>query len=109
LQNYLIPPRAQFEFYHVDSEKVIIRTEKGSLIKIAAPCLEDAPNFLRGKGWIRIGALHETSHGETLDSFVKRFTHGTSVASYVAPILEKAGIVNIDRRYPAKIRLKTPY
>lgn len=98
--------KAQFEFYHIDSEKVVIKTEGGNYIKIPAPCFEDAPDFLRGRGWIRIGALHDTSLGETLDSFVKRFTSGTSVASYIAPILEEAEIVEIDRRLPAKIRLK---
>lgn len=100
--------KAQFDFYHIDGEKVVIKTEGGSYIKIPATCFDDAPSFLRGRGWIRIGALHDTSYEETFDSFVKRFTSGTSVASYVAPILEKVGIVEIDRSRPAKLRLKTP-
>ena len=98
--------KAQFEFYHVDGEKVIIETEGGSYIKIPAACFENAPIFLRRRGWTGIGALHAISHEETFDNFVKRFTSGTSVASYVAPILEKAGIVEIDRSRPAKLRLK---
>ena len=100
--------KAQFEFHHRDSEKVVIKTEGGSQIKIPGTCFENAPNFLREKGWTRIGALHDTSYGETFDGFLKRFTSGTSVASYVAPILEKAEIVEIDRSRPAKLRLKTP-
>jgi len=99
--------KARFEFYHIDGEKVVIKTEGDSKIKIPAICFENAPSFLRGKGWIRIGALHDTSREETFDSFLKRFTSGTSVASYVAPILEKAGMVGIDRSRPAKLRLKT--
>ena len=53
-----------------------------------------------GKGWARIGAIHEISNEASLDSFLKRFTHGTSIASYVAPLLELAEIAEIDRSRP---------
>jgi hypothetical protein len=100
----------QFNVTHVDSEKVLIVTgKKPSILKIPASALEETPDFLRGKGWLRIGATHENSEESTLDSFLKRFSSGTSWASYVAPLLELAEIVDLDRKRPAKIRLKTSY
>ena len=100
----------QFKVTHIDGEKVLIETgKKPSTLKISASALEEVPDFLRGKGWIRIGAVHELSDELSLDTFLKRFSHGTSLASYVAPLLELAEIAEIDRNRPAKIRLKASY
>jgi len=104
------PSGKQFKITHIDGEKVLIETgKKPSILKIPASALEEAPNFLRGKGWVRIGAVHEVSDVMSLDTFIKRFSHGTSLASYVAPLLELAEIAEIDRSRPAKIRLKASY
>jgi len=101
------PSNSPFKVTHTDSEKILIETgKKPSVLKIPASALEEAPDFLRGKGWIRIGAVHEISNELSLDTFLKRFTHGTSMASYVAPLLELADIAKIERKRPAKIRLK---
>lgn len=100
----------QFKVIHIDGEKGLIETgKKPSTLKIPVSALEEAPDFLRGKGWIRIGAVHEISDELSLDTFLKRFSHGTSLASYVAPLLELAEIAEIDRKRPAKIRLKASY
>jgi hypothetical protein len=102
------PSGRRFKIIHIDGEKVIVVTgKKPTRIKIPASALEDVPNFLEGKGWVRIGAIHGISDEASLDGFLKEFTYGTSIASYVAPILELAGIIEIDRRRPARIRLKT--
>ncbi len=102
------PSGKRFKIIHIDGEKVLIETgQKPSILKIPASVLEEAPNFLRGKGWVRIGAIHEVSHELSLDTFIKRFSHGTSLASYIAPLLELAEIAEIDRSRPAKIRLKS--
>jgi len=104
------PSGKQFKITHINSEKILIETgKKPSILKIPASALEEAPNFLRGKGWVRIGAVHEISDELSLDTFIKRFSHGTSLASYVAPLLELAEIAEIDRSRPAKIRLKASY
>ena len=100
----------QFKVIHIDGEKVLIETgKKPSTLKIPASSLEEAPDFLKGKGWVRIGAVHEISDDLSLDTFLKRFCHGTSLASYVAPLLELAEIAEIDRDRPARIRLKASY
>ncbi|MFQ5758889.1 MAG: hypothetical protein ACE5IF_04360, partial [Candidatus Bathyarchaeia archaeon] len=52
----------QFKVNHTDPEKILIETGKRpTKLKIPASALEEAPDFLRGKGWIRIGAVHEIS------------------------------------------------
>ena len=100
----------RFKVIHIDGEKVQIKTgKKPSTLRIPVSALEEAPDFLKGKGWIRIGAVHEISDELSLDTFLKRFSHGTSLASYVAPLLELTEIVEIDRNRPAKIRLKASY
>ena len=101
------PSGKHFKIIHIDGEKVLIETgKKPSVLKIPAPALDEAPDFLRGKSWVRIAAVHEISNDLSLDAFLKRFSHGTSLASYVAPLLELGEIASIDRRRPAKIRLK---
>ena len=97
--------RAEFEINHIESLKVVILVgKKRSAIKIPTQCFEDIPKYLSGKGWVRIGAIHETIQEHTLDTFVKQYTR-RSTASYIAPILEKAKIIEIDRKIPAKVRL----
>ena len=54
--------RSQFEIYHIDPDRVVIKTKSGTIISIPA--------------------------------------------SYVAPILERAGIVEINGNRPAKLRLR---
>ena len=104
------PSGKQFEVIHIDGERVLIETgKKPSELKIPVSALEEAPDFLRGKDWVRIGAVHEISDELSLDTFLKRFSHGTSLASYVAPLLELAEIAEIDRNRPAKIRLEASY
>ena len=98
--------RSEFELQHIDSEKVIIETKKGSSITIPASCFQNAFSFLRTTDWVEIGASHGVAAGHVFDSFLRERTSGVSVASYVAPILEKAGIVEINRKQPAMIRLR---
>lgn len=100
--------RARFEVYHIDPDRVMIRVgRKETLLTIPSSCFDAARDYLKGKGWVRIGAVHGVADDRTLERCLQRFTHGTSAASYVAPILEKSGIFEIDRRRPARIRLRT--
>lgn len=102
------PSGKQFKVIHGDGEKFVIETgRRPSTLKLPASAFEGAPDFLRGRGWIRIGAVHEISDEISFDTFLKRSSRGTSLASYVAPLLELGEIVEIDRKRPAKIRLKT--
>jgi hypothetical protein len=98
------PSGKQFKITYTDGEKVLLETGRTpSIIKIPASVLEEAPNFLRGKGWISIGLVQGNSDGLSLDALAR------SRAPYVAPLLELAEIVEIDRSRPAKVRLKASY
>jgi len=95
------PSGKRFKITHIDSEKILLETGRTpSIVKIPASALEEAPNFLRGKGWISIGPVQGNSDGLSLDALAR------SRAPYVAPLLELVEIVEIDRSRPAKVRLK---
>ena len=70
-------------------------------------CLEGIPAFLRGKDWVPIGAGKYTTESDpqTLDGYLKRSVN-RATASWVAGVLEHAGLVEVDRRRPARVRLK---
>ena len=98
--------RVPFMVEEVDPRGVVLRVGRtGSRIRIPAECLEGVPDFLRDKGWVRIGAIHGKPCKGSLEDYLQQFTHGTSVASYVVPILERISIVQVDRRRPARVRL----
>jgi hypothetical protein len=68
-------------------------------------CLEGAIDFLRNKGWVEIGTLYDTSaRPGTLDSYLKGCMK-RATAGWVAALFEAAGLVQIDRSRPARVRL----
>lgn len=71
---------------------------------IPADCWNGIPNYLFDKGWVEIGAIHGISKPGTLENYIDGFI-SRSAGNYVASILEHAGIVEIDRDLPSKIRL----
>lgn len=67
--------------------------------------LEGIPEFLRGRDWVRIGSQYSTASMEgTLDAYLKYYLKRVT-AGWVAVVLEKARVVEIDRTRPAKVRL----
>jgi len=94
-----------FKVEAVNRTGVRIRVGVGWPIRIPAECWEGIPSFLRGKGWVIIGATHGSPPPGSFDQYLQQFTHGVSVASYVTPILERIGIVKVNRKKPSKIRL----
>jgi len=97
--------RASFMVEHVDARGVTLRVGAGWTIYVPKDCWEGIPDFLRGRGWVLIGATHGDPPRDSLDDYLQQFTHGTSAASYVASILERILLVQIDRHKPSKIRL----
>jgi len=97
--------RSTFKIEEVNARGVMIRAGVGWPIYIPAECWEGIPNFLRGRGWVIIGATHGKPPQGSLDEYLQQFTHGTSAASYVAPILEKIGLVQLNRRKTGRIIL----
>jgi len=97
----------RFIVEHISEAEVIILIGEGWKTTIPAKCLNGIPNFLKGKDWVEIRAIHDyASKQGTLEDYVnKNKPEKRSAGNYVASILEHAGIVDIDRKPPSKVRL----
>jgi len=101
--------KKDFRVEAVENDKVVFRVgEKGNHIKVPRHCWDGIPNFLRGKGWVEIGSKHEVAEKGTFEEYLdgcdsKRHA---SWASYVVPMLEKLGIVEVDHCIPSRVKLK---
>jgi hypothetical protein len=68
--------------------------------------LEGVGTTLAGGGWMTIGSVYDTrAVSGTLDAYLKRFIN-RATAGWVAALLEKAGVVQIDRGRPSRVRLR---
>jgi len=88
-----------------DGIRILIGKEKNTFIP--ADCLNGIYDFLKDKGWVEVGAMHNNiCKSGTLEEYVKSSKpEKTNVGNYVASILEDAEIVEIDRKIPNKVRL----
>ena len=67
--------------------------------------LEEIPDFLRGRSWVRIGSTYSMDAIEgTLDAHLKRFL-ARATGGWVAVVLERARVLQIDRSPPARVKL----
>ncbi len=84
---------------------VLLLGPKRAWTPLSWECLEGIPEFLRGHTWVRVGANRDV-HGNpgTLDEYLKGCMK-RQTADYVAVVLERAGIVELDRDLPARVRL----
>lgn len=67
-------------------------------------CLEGVPAYLRGRGWVLVGANRDANSDYGLDGYLKGWIK-RQTANYVAVVLEHAGVLELDRERPAKVRL----
>ncbi len=67
-------------------------------------CLEGVPGYLRGQGWVLVGANRDVNGDYGLDGYLKRSIK-RQTANYVAVVLERAGILERNRERPARVRL----
>ncbi len=104
--------RKPFTVDSIDAENgmVIFFVGTKTRIKIPRACWDGIPSFLRGKDWVKIGARHNTAplgtFEEYLDQYWKQGKTHASGASYVVPVLEHLGIVEVDHSIPSKVRLR---
>lgn len=102
----------------VDSEKVVLFVGKEMKSKMVIPKAwwDGIPDFLRGKGWVKIGAKHESTtkdQEESLEKYLDSCSNENgSYSSYVVPILQRLRIVDVDvgkrgrNGRPAQIKLR---
>ena len=105
--------RAQFTVDSIDLENgmVVFSVGAKTRIKIPRACWDGIPNFLRGKNWIKIGSRHDTAPRGTFEEYLDQWwsegkSHASG-ASYVVPVLEYLGIVEVDHNMPSKVRLSS--
>lgn len=89
-------------------ELVLLLGPKRTRTPFAWTCIEGIPAFLQNRGWTRVGANREIpGMPGTLDGYlkgcIKRHT-----ADYMVVVLESAGLVELDRQRPARVRLIQP-
>jgi hypothetical protein len=69
-------------------------------------CLEGLPDYLRGRGWVRIGSKYEmTADLGTLDAYLKGCI-ARATGGWVAAVLEEAEVLDLLRGRPAEVRLR---
>ena len=103
----LYTPSRRFPFTveKVDAEGVTFRVGAGKWkITVPAECLEGVPNYLKGRGWVKIGAVHGTADKGTLEAYLDKYVLRSS-SSYVVPLLDQIGVVKVQHSRPAKIKL----
>jgi hypothetical protein len=67
-------------------------------------CLEGVPGYLHGQGWVPVGANRDVHGDYGLDGYLKRCIK-RQTANYVAVVLERAGVLELDRERPSRVRL----
>lgn len=89
-------------------ELILLLGEKQTWTPLSWDCLEGTLSFLRGRAWVRVGANRDPSGDPaTLDGYLKGcMTYKRQTANYVAVLLERAGLVDVDRNRPASVRLR---
>jgi hypothetical protein len=85
---------------------VLLLGEKEARTLIPWTALEGVPGFLGTEAWSPIGGIYDQAADQTsLDGHMKRFVN-RATAGWVASLLEDAGVIEIDRRPPARVRMK---
>jgi len=97
-----------FSIDSIDGEGVVLLLgRQRAWTRLSWTCLEGVDDFLTGRGWVRVtgtGYSTEVDPG-TLDGYLKGCVN-RATAAWVAALLERAGVAEIDRSLPMRIRRK---
>jgi hypothetical protein len=95
-----------FSVARVDGDGIVLLLgDKEAWTPVSWDCLEGISMFLRARGWVEIGSRYDTSADPaTLDGYLKRHLK-RATAGWIAAVLERAGVVEVDRGRPARVRL----
>ena len=98
--------RGTFSVARYPADKIVLLLgEKEAWTPIPWHALEAVPEFLRGRSWVPIGSTYSTQAIEgTLDGHLKGYI-ARSTGGWVAVVLEMAGVIQINRSRPARVKL----
>ncbi|WNZ29549.1 MAG: hypothetical protein IAX21_01365 [Candidatus Bathyarchaeota archaeon] len=101
-----------FKLLHKQPEQIIFMVKK-TKIKVTKESLNGIPDFLKNKGWVKIGAKHDSLNKIKKGSLERYLRENSatnkrsSQGSYVAPLLEHLSIIQVIHKKPSAIKLKT--
>jgi hypothetical protein len=98
--------RGTFSVARYTADKIVLLLgEKEAWTPIPWRALEEVPDLLRGRSWVPIGSTYSTHAVEgTLDGHLKGYI-ARATGGWVAVVLEIAGVIQIDRSRPARVKL----
>lgn len=101
--------RGEFSIARIDETGVVLLLgAQEAWTPLSWSCLEGVPQFLGRDQWVPIGSRFDSSPDpQTLDGNLKGCLK-RSTAGWVAVLLEHAGVVEIDRGRPARVRRVEP-
>jgi len=99
--------RGQFVVERMDDVGLVLLLGKGRWwTRLTWRCLEGIVPYLARRSWVMIGSRYDThAYPETLDGYLKGCVK-RATAGWVAVVLERAGIVDVDRSRPVRVRLR---
>jgi hypothetical protein len=100
--------RGQFKVAQYTTQGlVLLLGAKEAWTPLPWQAMEGVPDFLRGRAGVAIGSLYSTdSKPGSMDEYMKTYLK-RATAGWVAVVLERAGILEIDRSRPARVRLRS--
>jgi hypothetical protein len=100
------PKRAPFVVESIGRGGIVLLLgKKRAVTPLSWECLEGVPGFLRGKGWVEPRQTYSVKRDPTtLDGYFKGCIK-RATANWVVVVLEKAGVVNINRESPLRVKL----
>jgi hypothetical protein len=82
-----------------------------TLITVPRVCWDSIIDFLRGKVWVVVGQKHDVADRGTFTAFLDTIQlpnqhRHPDWGSYVVPVLERVGVVEVSTRPRTRIRLR---
>ncbi|MFA9430019.1 hypothetical protein [Egicoccus sp. AB-alg2] len=109
-QSLLTPTGASFVLDRIDARGIVLLLGQGqSHTRLPWQALEEIPGVFEGRGWLRTTGTFDTESEEgSLSAHLKRFVK-RETANWVAVVLEKAGVLELDRSRPVRARLRDDF
>jgi hypothetical protein len=95
-----------FEVAEITRDGIVLLLGQGRWrTPIPWDALEGLADLLRGQGWVRTSGAYERAEDTTSPSgYLKQFVD-RETSNWVMVVMERAGVVELDRRRPVRARL----